>query len=163
LEDYPLYLRVKGKLMAIEQTFTILKPGALQRRLVGEIISRFETKGFRILAMKTMCIPTNTAEIHYQEHKGKAFYEPLIQYMTSDPVVIMILERENAIDSLRKLAGSTDPDNAEPGTIRGDYGVRTQKNIVHASDSQESASREIEIFFEKEEIIDYTDSLKEWY
>ena len=149
--------------MAIERTFTIIKPGSLQRRLVGEIISKFETKGFRILGMKTMQIPIELAEKHYAEHLGKAFYESLLSYMTSDPAVVMVLERENAVESLRKLAGSTNPDNAEPGTIRGDYGVTTKKNIVHASDSLESAKREIDIFFKKEEIINYTDSLKEWY
>ncbi|MCK5674451.1 MAG: nucleoside-diphosphate kinase [Spirochaetales bacterium] len=149
--------------MAVERTFTIIKPGALQRRLIGEIISKFETKGFRILGMKTMKIPVEIAEKHYSEHLGKAFYEPLLAYMTSDPAVVMVLERENAVESLRRLAGSTNPDSAEPGTIRGDYGVTTKKNIVHASDSPESAKREIDIFFNKEEIINYSDSLKEWY
>ncbi len=149
--------------MAIERTFTIIKPGALQRRLVGEIISRFETKDFRILAMKTMRISLEIAEKHYSEHIGKPFYEPLLKYMTSDPAVVMVLERENAIPSLRKLAGATNPDSAEPGTIRGDYGVTTKKNIVHASDSIETAVREISIFFKPEEIINYSDSLKEWY
>ncbi len=109
--------------MAIERTFTIIKPGALQRRLVGEIISRFETKGFRILGMKTMRIPREIAEEHYKEHIGKPFYESLLAYMTSDPAVVMVLERENAVDSLRKLAGATNPDSAEPGTIRGDFGI----------------------------------------
>jgi len=149
--------------MAIERTFTIIKPGSLQRRLVGEIISKFETKGFRILGMKTMIIPVEIAEKHYAEHLGKPFYEALLTYMTSDPAVVMVLERENAVASLRKLTGSTNPDSAEPGTIRGDYGVTTNKNIVHASDSQESAAREIDLFFNKEEIISYTDSLEKWY
>ncbi|RKX87337.1 MAG: nucleoside-diphosphate kinase [Spirochaetes bacterium] len=149
--------------MAVERTFTIIKPGALQRRLVGEIISRFETKGFRILGMKTLKIPKEIAEEHYKEHVGKSFYEPLLSYMTSDPAVVMVLERENAVESLRKLAGATNPDSAEPGTIRGDFGVTTKKNIVHASDSLESAVREIDIFFNKNEIINYSDSLKEWY
>jgi len=149
--------------MSVERTFTIIKPGALQRRLVGEIISRFETKGFRVLGMKTMKIPAKIAEKHYEEHIGKAFYEDLLAYMTSDPSVVLVLERENAVESLRKLAGATNPDSAEPGTIRGDYGVTTKKNIVHASDSLESAKREIAIFFKEEEIINYKDSLKEWY
>ena len=149
--------------MAIERTFTIIKPGALQRRLVGEIISRFESKGFRILAMKTMKISLETAEKHYSEHIGKDFYESLLKYMISDPAIVMVLERENAVTSLRKLAGATNPDSAEPGTIRGDYGVTTKKNIVHASDSIDSAVREIAIFFRPDEIISYHDSLKEWY
>ena len=149
--------------MAIERTFAIIKPGALQRRLVGDIIARFETKGFRILAMKTMKISLETAEEHYGEHLGKAFYESLLAYMTSDPAIVMVLERENAVTSLRKLAGATNPDSAEPGTIRGDYGVTTKKNIVHASDSLESAVREINLFFKQDEIINYSDSLKDWY
>ena len=149
--------------MAIERTFAIIKPGALQRRLVGDIIARVETKGFRILAMKTMKISLETAEEHYSEHLGKAFYESLLAYMTSDPAIVMVLERENAVTSLRKLAGATNPDSAEPGTIRGDYGVTTKKNIVHASDSLESAVREINLFFKQDEIINYSDSLKDWY
>lgn len=153
----------KEKTMSVERTFTIIKPGTLQRRLVGEIISRFETKGFRVLGMKTMKISTKTAEKHYKEHIGKPFYKPLLEYMTSDPAVVMVLERENAVESLRKLAGSTNPDSAEPGTIRGDYGVTTKKNIVHASDSPESAKREIALFFKEDEIINYPDSLKKWY
>ncbi len=149
--------------MAIERTFTIIKPGILQRRLVGEIISRFENKGFRILAMKTMKISDKIAEKHYSEHKGKEFYDPLLKYMTSDPVIVMILERENAVASLRRLAGSTNSENAEIGTIRGDYAIGTRKNIVHASDSMESAVRETGIFFRQDEIINYSDSLEEWY
>ncbi len=149
--------------MAIERTFTIIKPGVLQRRLIGEIISRFETKGFRILGMKTMRIPLVVAEKHYAEHIGKSFYDSLLTYMTSDPAVVLVLERENAVESLRKLAGSTNPDNAEPGTIRGDFGVTTKINIIHASDSLESAVKEIDIFFDRNEIIIYSDSLKEWY
>jgi nucleoside-diphosphate kinase len=149
--------------MAIEQTFTILKPGILQRRLVGKIISILETRGFRIIAMKMIKIPTKTAEVHYKEHKGKEFYNPLIGYMTSDPVVVMVLERENAVDSLRKVAGSTNPDNAVPGTIRGDFGVHTRNNIVHASDSIESAEREINTFFSSEELLSYPDNLGEWF
>jgi nucleoside-diphosphate kinase len=149
--------------VAIERTFTIIKPGVLQRRLIGEIISRFETKGFRILGMKTMRIPLVVAEKHYAEHIGKSFYDSLLTYMTSDPAVVLVLERENAVESLRKLAGSTNPDNAEPGTIRGDFGVTTKINIIHASDSLESAVKEIDIFFDRNEIIIYSDSLKEWY
>ena len=149
--------------MAIERTFPIIKPGILQRRLVGEIISRFENKGFRILAMKTMKISDKIAERLYSEHIGKEFYEPLLKYMTSDPVIVMVLERENAVASLRRLAGSTNSDIADPGTIRGDYAIGTRKNIVHASDSIESAVRETGIFFSPDEIISYSDSLKEWY
>ncbi|RKX81829.1 MAG: nucleoside-diphosphate kinase [Spirochaetes bacterium] len=147
----------------MEQTFTIIKPGILQRRLVGNIISTFEAKGFRIIAMKMIKISNTVAEKHYGEHKGKDFYMPLIKYMTSEPVIIMVLERENAIESLRKITGSTNPDKAEAGTIRGKYGVSTRKNIIHASDSIESAVKEIELFFKPEELHIYNDNLGEWF
>ncbi len=149
--------------MSIEQTFTIIKPGILQRRLVGNIISTFEAKGFRIIAMKMIKISNTVAEKHYGEHKGKDFYMPLIKFMTSEPVIIMVLERENAIESLRKITGSTNPDKAEAGTIRGKYGVSTRKNIIHASDSIESAVKEIELFFKPEELHTYNDNLGEWF
>ncbi len=149
--------------MSIERTFTIIKPGILQRRLLGSIISKFEAKGFRIIAMKMIKISDKIAEKHYGEHKGKDFYLPLIKYMTSEPVVIMVLERENAIESLRKITGSTNPDEAEPGTIRGIYGVSTRKNIIHASDSIESADKEIKLFFEPGELHIYNDNLEEWF
>ena len=149
--------------MSIERTFTIIKPGILQRRLLGNIISKFEAKGFRIIAMKMIKISDAVAEKHYGEHKGKDFYMPLIKYMTSEPVIVMILERENAIESLRKITGSTNPDEAEAGTIRGTYGVSTRKNIIHASDSTESADKEISLFFKSEELHIYNDNLREWF
>lgn len=148
--------------MSVERTFTIIKPGILQRRLLGSIISKFEAKGFRIIAMKMIKISDKIAEKHYGDHRGKDFYLPLIKYMTSEPVIIMVLERENAIGSLRKITGSTNPDKAEPGTIRGIYGVSTRKNIIHASDSIESADREIKLFFEPGELHIYNDNLGEW-
>ena len=149
--------------MSIEHTFTIIKPGILQRRLLGNIISKFEAKGFRIIAMKMIKISDQIAEKHYGEHKGKDFYLPLIKYMTSEPVIVMVLERENAIKSLRKIAGATNPDQAEQGTIRGTYGVSTRKNIIHASDSIESATKEIELFFKQDELYIYNDNLGEWF
>ena len=149
--------------MSIERTFTIIKPGILQRRLLGNIITKFEEKGFRIIAMKMIKISDALAEEHYREHKGKDFYIPLLKYMTSEPVIVMVLERENAIESLRKITGSTNPDEAEAGTIRGIYGVSTRKNIIHASDSTESADKEISLFFKSEELHIYNDNLKEWF
>ncbi len=149
--------------MAVERTFLMIKPGVLQRRLVGEVISRIEKKGFHIIAMKLLKITEELAEKHYGEHKGKPFYEPLVEYMISSTSIAMVLERENAISELRSLAGSTNPDDAHPGTIRGDFGVITRRNIVHASDSPESAEREISLFFSPEEIIPFEDGNAKWY
>lgn len=149
--------------MAVERTFSILKPGVFQRRLAGEILSRLEKKGFNIIALKLVHLSRELVETHYAEHKGKDFYKPLLEYMMSSPVIIMVLERENAIEALRKLSGPTAVDNADPGTIRGDYGVITRRNLIHASDSPESAEREIELFFSREEIHPFIDGNAKWY
>lgn len=141
----------------------MLKPGVLQRRLLGEIITRLEKSGFNIVALKMLNITRELAETHYGEHKGKPFYDSLLSYITSDIAVAMVLERVNAIATLRKLAGATNPDQAAPGTIRGDYAVETTKNIIHASDSPESAKREIRIFFTEAEIYDFEDGNAQWF
>ena len=125
--------------MAIQRTFTMLKPGVLQRRIAGEILSRFERKGLKILGMKLMQIPNDLAENHYGEHKEKPFFSDLVGYITSAPVVAMVIEGEEAISRVRLLTGATKVENAQPGTIRGDYATQTQMNIIHASDSPESA------------------------
>lgn len=148
--------------MAYEQTFAMCKPGVLQRRLLGEIIGRVERKGLQIMALKMLMLPEELCRTHYAEHKGKPFYEPLVKYMISGPVVTMVLGGENAIGQLRALCGATNPDNALPGTIRGDYAAITRMNIVHASDSSQSAKREIELFFELEEISEYEDGNRHW-
>ncbi len=148
--------------MAMERTFAMLKPGVLQRRLAGRIITRLEDKGFNISAMKLTKLTRELAETHYAEHKGKDFYEPLLKYMTSSTVIMMVLERENAIAALRNLAGPTNVDEAAPGTIRGDFGVITRRNLIHASDSPESAEREIKLFFGEEEIKPFTDGNSKW-
>ncbi len=148
--------------MPVERTFTMLKPGALARRLAGEIISRIERKGFRIRAVKMLKIDRARAESHYAEHKGKDFFERLVAYITSGPVVAMVLEGDGAIAMLRKLCGSTKAEEAVPGTIRGDYGMHTNLNIIHASDSPESAAREIALFFKPEEILEWEDGNHEW-
>jgi nucleoside-diphosphate kinase len=148
--------------MAIERTFTMLKPGVLSRRITGEIIGRIERKGFDIVAAKLMRIPLALAEEHYAEHRGKPFYGELISYITSGPVVAMVLEGDGAVLMLRKLCGSTRADEAAPGTIRGDYAMHTGLNIIHASDSAESAAREIRLFFRPEEIIDWKDGNGGW-
>ena len=148
--------------MAHEKTFAMLKPGILQRRVVGALISRLERKGLRILALKLMNIPRELAEKHYAEHKGLPFYEGLIEYMISGPVVAMVLAGEHATHQLRTVCGPTNPDQAAPGTIRGDFSEKTNRNVIHASDSVESAQREIKLFFAPGEIIEYEDENAKW-
>ncbi len=143
------------EILNIEQTFVMIKPDGVQRKLTGEIISKFEKKGLKISAMKMLVINREMAEQHYSEHKGKPFYKSLIDFITSGPVVAFILEGPGAISIVRKLVGATDPANAEPGSIRGDYVVFTTYNIIHASDSANSSEREISLFFKKEEIYNY--------
>ena len=149
--------------MANQKTFTMLKPGALQRRIVGEILSRIEKKGFKIVALKLMQIPRALAEEHYEEHKERPFFGDLVGYVTSSPVVAMVLEGDDAISRLRLVCGKTKVEEAMPGTIRGDYATQTQLNIIHASDSPESAAREIGLFFQESEIIAYEDGNAEWF
>ncbi|TFG63061.1 MAG: nucleoside-diphosphate kinase [Spirochaetales bacterium] len=149
--------------MPKERTFAMLKPGVLQRRLVGEVLGRLENQGFCIIAIKMLQVSRELGERHYGEHKGKAFYEPLMTYMLSGPSIAMVLERENAIKALRHMAGATNPEEAAPGSIRGDYGVITRRNILHASDSPESAAREIGIFFSPEELYPWVDGNEQWF
>lgn len=146
----------------IERTLIILKPGCLQRGLTGEIISLFEKKGLKIVAMKLSLIDKKKAEYHYIEHVGKSFFKGLLDYITSSPVILMILEGENAIMLARKIAGATKVEDAQLGTIRGDYAMHTSKNIVHTSDGELSAKREIENFFLLEDIIEYKRSIDQW-
>jgi nucleoside-diphosphate kinase len=148
--------------MAHERTFFMIKPGVLQRKLVGEVIARIERKGFQIAGMKMMHLSRELCETHYAEHKGKSFYEPLVEYMITAPVIAMVVEGENAILGLRALCGATNPEEATPGTIRGDLALITRMNIVHASDSPESASRELGLFFEDGEIYGYEDETAKW-
>ena len=138
-----------------ERTLVLLKPDALHRRLAGEVISRFEKKGLKIVAMKMLWVSRELAEKHYAMHKGKPFYEGLLDYITSGPVIAMVLEGKNAIEVVRNLMGKTNGVEASPGTIRGDYSLSIQNNLVHGSDSPESAEREISLFFEPHEILEY--------
>jgi nucleoside-diphosphate kinase len=131
----------------------MIKPDGVKRRLVGEIISRFEKRGFNIVAMKMVHIDRTTAERLYEEHKGKSFFEELINYITSGPVVCMVVEGEEAVTVVRKMIGNTDPKEAPPGTIRGDYALTKAENVIHASDSEEKAKREMNIFFVEKEIV----------
>ncbi len=146
----------------MEKTLIILKPDTLQRGLAGRIISRFEDKGFHILALKAMSVSQDLAEKHYAVHKEKPFYGRLIQYITSSPVVVMVLQANNAIAVARKLMGATFGSNAEPGTIRGDFGLSNSFNLIHGSDSSEAAETEIALYFKPEDLLDYERSVDWW-
>ena len=146
----------------MERTFVMVKPDGVQRGLVGEIISRLERKGLKIVAIKMLKIPMEMAERHYEEHKNKLFFSSLISYITSGPVIAMVVEGKNAVKVVRKLVGATNPAEAEPGTIRGDFGLDLGRNVVHASDSIASAEREIRLFFRDEEILNYERDLDAW-
>jgi nucleoside diphosphate kinase (EC 2.7.4.6) len=135
-----------------ERTFVMLKPSAVERGLMGEIISRFERKGLRILAMKMVRMGREEAERLYEVHRGKHFYEQLVSTIAGKRVLVMVLEGRSAISVVRKLVGATDPVNAEPGTIRGDLGLDITDNLVHASDSNESYEHEHRIFFHESEL-----------
>lgn len=148
--------------MSEERTLIILKPDCVQRGLIGEVISRFEKKGLKIAAMKFCKVTAEKADYHYAEHKEKSFYPELVGFITSGPVVLMVLEGENAITFARKLSGATKPVEAQPGTIRGDYVHTYNHNIVHTSDGPESARKEIDTFFSPEEIIEYTRNIDCW-
>ena len=148
--------------MEKERTLVILKPDAVQRGLVGEIISRFEKRGLKIVAMKMVKVSRELAEEHYKIHRGKPFFEPTVNYITSSPVVAMVIEGRNAIEVVRKMMGSTDPQKAEPGTIRGDYALYIGRNIIHGSDSKENAEFEIDLWFKEDEIFDYKRIDEEW-
>ena len=137
----------------MQQTFVMVKPDGVQRGLVGEVIRRLEQKGFRLAAMKMMKIDRPMAENHYAEHRGKPFFGELVDFITSGPVVAMVWEGPNVIQAVRTIMGKTDPLEAAPGTIRGDFGNSINFNIVHGSDSKASAQREIELFFSPAEIL----------
>ena len=139
----------------VERTFALLKPDAVQRGLAGSILQRFERRGLKILGLKMMRVSRQLAESYYAEHKGKPFYEPLMSYITSGPVVAMVLEGDGAVAIVRKMMGKTNSAEAEPGTIRGDYALTIGPNVIHGSDSPESAKREIGFFFKPEELHEY--------
>jgi len=139
--------------MTIQRTFVMIKPDGVKRRLVGEIISRFEKRGLNIIGLKMVQMDRSIAEKLYEEHKGKSFFEELINYVTSGPVVCMVVEGDEAVSVVRKMIGNTDPKEAPPGTIRGDYALSKAENVIHASDSEEKAKREMSIFFSEDELI----------
>lgn len=141
----------------------MLKPGVLQRRIIGEIMHRLERKGLKIIGLKMLRLDKTTAETHYAEHRGKPFYQDLVDYTCSGPVTAMIIEGEEAIATVRRLIGPTNVKDAPPGTIRGDFAAKTMLNMVHASDSKPSADREIGLFFKAEELCPWEDGNKEWF
>jgi nucleoside-diphosphate kinase len=149
-------LRKGGKRKSLtERTLVFLKPEAVMRGLMGEIISRIERKGLTIAAMKLLQPTRKQAEKIYEVHKGKNFYEPLIDHVTSGPILAMVIEGPNAVSVLRNMIGKTNPIEAQPGTIRGDFALNVQKNMIHASDSLENAKKEIGILFRSDEILEY--------
>lgn len=146
----------------MQRTLIILKPDAVQRRLIGRIIERFENKGLVIAGMKLIRISRDLAERHYAPHKEKPFYPPLIDYITSGPVIVMVLQGERAIEIARALMGKTFGYEAAPGTIRGDFGSSRSYNLVHGSDAPETAATEIALYFNDGELIDYSPAGAEW-
>ncbi len=146
----------------MERTLILIKPDGIQRQMVGEIISRFEQKGLKIVAMKFLQMSSELAEKHYAIHKGKGFYDELVSFITSGPVLAMVLAGRMAVKQTRNLMGATRPEEATPGSIRGDHAMFTGQNLVHGSDSDENAEIEIANFFEPSEIVNYDLATGSW-
>jgi len=146
----------------MERSLVLIKPDAIQRGLAGEIISRLERKGLKIVAMKMLHMDKNLAQRHYAIHKGKAFFDDLVNFITSSPLIAIIFQGKNAVEIIRQMMGETDPAKAQPGTIRGDFGIDIGHNLVHGSDSLENASKETDLFFSAEEIFNYDRELDTW-
>ena len=139
----------------MEREFVMIKPDGVQRRLAGEVISRFEKAGLKIIAIKILEVSQDQAERHYAIHKGKTFYDGLIKFITSSPVLAMVVEGKDAIKHTRRIVGATNPIDATPGSIRGDFALEIGRNVVHAADSTENANKEYKIYFEEKELIKY--------
>ena len=146
----------------METTLVLLKPDAVQRGLAGEIISRLEKTGLKITGMKLMQVSQELANEHYGEHVGKPFFDGLVSFITSGPIVAMALEGNGAVAIVRKTMGATNPADSPPGTVRGDYGIDIGRNLVHGSDSAESAKREVALFFDDAELSDYSRATDPW-
>ena len=146
----------------VEKTFIMVKPDGIQRALIGEIIERFENKGLKLVGLKLIKMDKTLAKKHYGEHINKEFFDDLVDFITSGPVVAMVWEADNAVYIGRKLVGPTTPNKAGPGTIRGDFCINTQFNLIHASDCIESARKEIALFFNEDEILNYEKSIRHW-
>ncbi|CAI8041044.1 Nucleoside diphosphate kinase [Geodia barretti] len=146
----------------MERTLVLVKPDGVQRGMVGEIISRLERRGIKLVALKMMLVDQALAHRHYGEHEGKPFFQGLVDFITSSPLVAMIWEADDVVEIVRGTMGQTNPKNAAPGTIRGDLGVNIGRNLVHGSDSPESAQREVALFFKEGEILDYNRNNDPW-
>jgi nucleoside-diphosphate kinase len=146
----------------MERTLVLIKPDAMQRGLAGEVIGRLERRGLRIVGMRLFQMEEKLAQQHYAEHEGKGFYESLISYITASPIIAAVFEGTGAVDSVRKTVGATNPANAEAGTIRGDFGLETGRNLIHASDSVVSAQREVALFFTDDQLHSYKRDVDRW-
>lgn len=146
----------------MERSLVLVKPDGVQRGLIGEAIARFERRGLRLVAAKFIWVSKELAEAHYAEHKGKGFYDGLISYITSAPVMAMVWEGPNAIVAIRQTVGSTKPWEAAPGTIRHDFAIEVGRNLIHASDKVETGEREVALWFKKEELVEWTRSVDAW-
>ena len=146
----------------MERTLVLLKPDAVQRGLVGELISRLESRGLKIVAMKMLHMDQKMANRHYEVHSGRPFFEGLVNFISSSPIIGMVLQGHNAVGITRNTMGSTDPLDAAPGTIRGDLATDIGRNLIHGSDSIETAQGEIELFFLPQEILDYARDVERW-
>lgn len=146
----------------MEKSLVLIKPDAMQRGLAGEIVTRLERKGLKIIAMKMLQMDKNLAQRHYAIHKGKVFFDKLVDFITSSPTIAIVFQGKDAVGVIRRTMGETDPVKAQAGTIRGDFGLDIEHNLIHGSDSAENASKEIELFFSTEEIIDYHKDINKW-
>ncbi|MCT7962512.1 nucleoside-diphosphate kinase [Laspinema sp. D1] len=146
----------------MERTFIAIKPDGVQRKLIGEIIRRFEAKGFTLVGLKMMSVPRELAEKHYEVHQEKAFFPGLVKFITSGPLVAMVWEGDGVVSSARKIIGATNPLTAEPGTIRGDFGVSVGRNLIHGSDAIETAAKEISLWFTPEELVNWDSAMAGW-
>ena len=146
----------------MERTFLAIKPDGVQRALIGEIIGRFEAKGFKLVGLKLLNVSRELAEKHYDIHREKSFFAGLVEFITSGPVVAMVWEGEGVVASARNMIGATNPLNANPGTIRGDLGVNIGRNIIHGSDAIDTAIREISLWFKEEELANWQPTIKPW-
>jgi nucleoside-diphosphate kinase len=146
----------------MERTFLMVKPDGVQRNLVGEVIKRLENKGFTLVGLKLMSVSRELAEKHYDVHKERPFFNSLVEFIISSPVVAMVWEGDGVVASARKIIGGTNPLEADPGTIRGDYGVNIGRNLIHGSDAIETASREISLWFKEDELCSWQNTMKPW-
>ena len=146
----------------MERTFIMIKPDGVQRNLVGEVIKRFEAKGFTLVGLKIMQVSRELAEKHYDVHRERPFFASLVDYIISAPVVATVWEGEGVVAAARKIIGATNPLDADPGTIRGDYAVSIGRNLIHGSDANETAQQEVSLWFKEEELVEWDSSIKPW-